>query len=141
MATALASSGTHVYGVGNAVGTTTFGNQTLPNSTNTQCGFLATIADAAALPTLAPVATAKGISLFPNPAHGTTTVQLPAGLATGPATLTVLDAVGRVVRTRTASVAAGTTATELDVAGLAPGVYALRIAVGESTGTARLVVE
>jgi hypothetical protein len=68
-------------------------------------------------------------------------VQLPAGLAAGEATLTVLDGLGRVVRTRTASLPAGTATTSFDVAGLAPGVYALRVAVGERRGTARLVVE
>jgi hypothetical protein len=63
------------------------------------------------------------------------------GLAAGPATLTLLDAVGRVVRTRTVPLAAGSQQAALDMADLAPGVYALRVAVGGSGGTTRLVVE
>jgi hypothetical protein len=45
------------------------------------------------------------------------------------------------VRARTVALAAGSSQTTFDVAGLAPGVYALRVAVGERQGTARLVVE
>jgi len=104
-------------------------------------GYLATLSPATGLPTTA-AAPLAGLHIAPNPASGSrATVQLPAGLAAGEATFTLLDALGRVVRTRTASLPAGTVAAPLDVAGLAPGVYALRVAVGERRGTARLVVE
>ena len=138
---ALSLSNGTVYVGGYTTGTATFGSHTLPNTGLLDTGFLATLADAAALPTIMPSAQAGGIGLFPNPARSTTAVQLPTGLAAGPATLTLLDAVGRVVRTCTALPAVGTTQTTLDVAGLAPGVYTLRIAVGASLGTTRLVIE
>lgn len=77
-----------------------------------------------------------GFSNYPNPAHGTTTVHLPA--STGPATLTLLDALGRVVRTQAA---APSTDCPLDLAGLAPGVYALRVQAGAALAVRQLVVE
>lgn len=140
-ASGLSSSGNQVYLAGSAGGNAAFGNQTTTGTSNTQYAFLAAVTDAVALPTLAPVALAEGLALFPNPAHHATTVQLPAGLAAGAATLTVLDATGRAVRSRTATLPAGTSQTTLDVAGLAPGVYTLRVAVAESLHTTRLVVE
>ncbi len=62
-------------------------------------------------------------------------MQLSPG--TGPATLTVLDALGRPVRTQTAS---GTRA-ELDLTNLMPGLYAVRVQAGAATATRRLMVE
>jgi len=119
----------------------TFGSIPVTGPFAGYAGYLATLSPATGLPTTA-AAPLAGLHIAPNPASGTrATVQLPAGLAAGPATFTLLDGLGRTVRTRTASLPAGTTAADLDVAGLAPGVYALRVAVGERRGTARLVVE
>ena len=89
--------------------------------------------------TATPAASATTVLSYPNPAHGRTTVVLP--IASGPATLTLLDALGRVVRTKLATAAAATPATELDLTGLAPGVYALRVAAGGHTATTHLAVE
>jgi len=141
VAPALTLAGNQLYVGGITTGNTTFGTQTLAGSISTPYGYLASIADAALLPATAPQTATTGLGVFPNPARGTATVQLPAGLGAGPTTLTLLDALGRVVRTRTMALPAGTTTTDLDVAGLAPGVYALRVATGERLGTARLVVE
>jgi hypothetical protein len=54
------------------------------------------------------------------------------------ATLTLLDAMGRTVRTQAAATNAR---TELDLAGLPAGLYAVRVQPGGSTATRRLVVE
>lgn len=119
----------------------TFGNFVATGPTGRYATCLATLSPATGLATTAAALPLAGLALYPNPAQRTTTVQLPAGLAAGPATLTLLDAVGRTVRARTVALAAGSAHTTFDVAGLAPGVYALRVAVGERRGTARLVVE
>jgi len=141
VAPGLALSGTQVYVGGTVVPAASFGSYPLATPVGGQVAYLASLTDAAALATPAAQPLAKAIVLAPNPTRGTTTVQLPAGLAAGPATLTLLDALGRVMRATTVALAAGTTATTLDVAGLAPGVYALRVAVDQRLGTARLVVE
>ncbi|MBO2009356.1 T9SS type A sorting domain-containing protein [Hymenobacter negativus] len=85
----------------------------------------------------APLATAaaKAIpvaQLFPNPAHGTATLRLPAGAPRQP--LTLSDALGRVVRRYPAP---ATAEAELDLRGLPAGTYVVRC--GELTQ--RLVVE
>ena len=93
------------------------------NSPLNALGFLARLTD----PTL-PTAAAAGralapAQLFPNPAHGTATLRLPAG--TAPAPLTLTDAQGRAVR-RYPAPAAGTLETALDLRGLPAGLYGLR---------------
>ncbi len=69
------------------------------------------------------------------------TVAFAAAAESSAATLTLLDALGRVVRAHTVVLPAGTATIGFDMAGLAPGVYALCVAVAGRTGTARLVVE
>ena len=130
---ALAVSGTSVYVAGTFANPTAgFGPATLTNpNPNTTLGFLAALTD----PTL--TATAAGrtlapVQLFPNPAHRTATLRLPAG--TAPAPLTLTDALGRAVRRY--PVPAGPEAA-LDLQGLPAGLYLLR-----GAGPAqRLVVE
>ena len=75
---------------------------------------------------------APAAQLFPNPAHGTATLRLPAAAARLPLTLT--DALGRLVRQYPAP--AGLEAV-LDLRGLPAGVYLVRC--GELSQ--RLVVE
>ena len=74
----------------------------------------------------APLATtaaarAAPAALFPNPAHGTATLRLPAGTARLPLTLT--DALGRLVRRYPAPVGPD---VEMDLRGLPAGVYVVR---------------
>lgn len=87
------------------------------------------------LPTRSPALQAA-LGLYPNPAHGTATVRVPAG--TGPATLTLLDALGRVVRTQRAPAGAD---YPFGLAGIVPGIYTLRVQVGEALATQKLAVE
>ena len=71
----------------------------------------------------APAKAAAPLSLWPNPAHGTATVRLPAGAETEP--LLLLDGLGRTVR-RFATPARGATDALLDLRGLPAGPYVLR---------------
>ncbi|WP_210521016.1 T9SS type A sorting domain-containing protein [Hymenobacter terricola] len=78
---------------------------------------------------------------FPAPffkATAPATVLLPAVPGATPATLTVLNALGHPLCTQTA---ATNSTTRLDLTGLAPGLYAVRVAAGSSAATHRLVVE
>jgi hypothetical protein len=77
------------------------------------------------------------MSLFPTPAHGQVHIRTPFIWGDCPLTLAILDALGRPVRTQTAAGAK----TDLDLTGLAPGLYAVRVAAGGATATQRLVVE
>ncbi|TGE17784.1 T9SS type A sorting domain-containing protein [Hymenobacter elongatus] len=77
-----------------------------------------------------------GLGLYPNPAHGTTTVLLPASAA--PASLTLLDALGRVLRVQAASTGAP---VAFDLEGIAPGMYTLRVQTGASWFVRTLIVE
>ena len=65
-------------------------------------------------------------------------MQLPLMPGTTTATLTVLNILGRAVHTQTAPTNAR---AELDLTGLAPGLYAVRVTVGTQIATRRLVVE
>ena len=134
-ATSLALGGAGmIYVGGSAYPAAVFGSLTLgANAT----GFLATIQDGTALPTAAPVPLAD-LRLFPNPAHGTVTIQLPAISGATMATLTILDALGRTLRTQTAATNAK---VEPDLTGLPPGIYAVRVQADSGTATRRLVAE
>ncbi|GAB3874338.1 hypothetical protein GCM10028824_27430 [Hymenobacter segetis] len=96
-------------------------------------GLLAGLGRAALATT--PAAPVPAFGLLPNPAHGMAMVRLPAGL--GAATLTVLDVLGRAVRSQTTTEAHA----ELDLTGLPAGLYAVRVAAGNQAITQRLVVE
>jgi hypothetical protein len=103
-------------------------------------GFYASLSDAAALATQS----ARGslaLSLAPNPAHGRATVQLPGTPGTTKATLTLSDALGRVVRSLALPLPAAGLRHELDLSGLAPGIYVLRGQAGAAYAVSRLVVE
>ncbi|GAA3934058.1 T9SS type A sorting domain-containing protein [Hymenobacter algoricola] len=92
------------------------------------------LAAAAAQPALA-------LSLYPNPAHAAATVRLPALPGTSQATLQLVDALGRVVRTEQVRLAAGGTSAELSLAGVAPGLYRLWVQAGSRRVSQALAVE
>ena len=87
---------------------------------------------------------AAGASLFPNPASGAGGATLAlAGLPPrAPLTVQVLDALGRAAGPpRTAAAGAdGTAALRLPTAGLAPGLYAVRVQVAGTAFALKLVV-
>lgn len=80
-------------------------------------------------------------TLAPNPARTAATLDLPAVPGAGTAVLTLLDGLGRAVRTETVTVPAAGLRHELRLAGLAPGLYLLRATAGATAATRRLVVE
>lgn len=133
---ALTSSGSLLYLGGSAGLPATFGTQTLAGASTRGAGFFATITDAMGLAVVGPGPLAE-LALAPNPAHGTTAVLLPAGVSRAEARLTLLDATGRVVRTQ---VARAELSVSLDLAGIAPGLYLLRVQTGEALAVRRLVV-
>ncbi|RAK63220.1 T9SS type A sorting domain-containing protein [Hymenobacter edaphi] len=126
-----------VYVSGNFRGTATFGSQVLTTAAPYQTGYLAVLNDPTLLPAAAP-ATPVALAAFPNPAHDMLTVQLPAPAAAR-TSLTLLDALGRPVRHY--AVTSGSTRLPLDLTGLAPGLYALRLTAAGRPLISRLVVE
>lgn len=104
-----------------------------PQRCLTRPGATITFTTARAL-AVVPAAAAGALALAPNPARASATLTLPAPLP-APAAAYLLDALGREVRQWPLPAHAPTAA--LDLAGLLPGLYLVRV----SGGTARLVVE
>ena len=96
--------------------------------------FYLNLAPAGALATNS-AALAAQVQVYPNPARGSFVLTRPAG--TGAASATLLNALGQVVRT----LALPTAETRVDLAGLATGVYTLRLTLGGQPVAKRLVVE
>jgi hypothetical protein len=130
-ADALVLVGATMYVVGRVTPPATFGSLTLANSAT----FLATLA-AVPLANVGLAAAQPGFEVFPNPARTVATVRVPAG--NNAAALTLTDALGRVVRTQSATAGRD---YPYDLAGLAPGVYALRMQAGAAVATQRLIIE
>jgi hypothetical protein len=78
------------------------------------------------------------VSLYPNPVSDELHVDINTPKATN-ATLSVLDATGRVVRKVDMSLAAGANATTVDLKGLADGVYMIRISNAKGLNFAQSV--
>ena len=88
----------------------------------------------------APAALAQLASLYPNPAHGTATLVLPATLRAGqPAPVEIVNALGQVVRRATHPATADELALPLD--GLAAGLYTVQARTAAGTISRRLTVE
>ncbi|MDO7885243.1 M36 family metallopeptidase [Hymenobacter cheonanensis] len=87
-----------------------------------------------------PAALAQQVALYPNPAKTSAFLELPASLGRQAVTATLVDALGRVVRTTTLP-AQGAVAHSLDLRGLSAGVYALRLNTSAGTVVKRLTVE
>ena len=136
----LAIVGSTIYVTGYLSPPATFGTQVITGLMNNNTAFLAALTD----PTLTATAAAQGplsFSLAPNPARTATTVQLAAQPGTPTATLTLRDALGRAVRTATVALPPAGLRHELDLTGLAPGLYAVQVRAGAAVATRHLVVE
>ena len=139
-ANALAISGTSVFITGVVSPPASFGAIPITSVSANSVAFLASLTD----PTLTATAASQSslsFTLSPNPARTAATVQLPAVPGTTTATLTLLDALGRTVRTATLPLPATGLRHELDLRGLVSGLYALQVRAGAATATRRLVVE
>jgi len=131
----IALSGTALAVVGSFNATANFGTQAITNAAlYSENAYLALLGPSV-LATAAEPASVAG-QLYPNPAHGMATVRVP--VSPGPATLTLLDALGRAVRAQSAPTG---TDVPFDLVGLAPGVYALRVQAGAAVATQKLVIE
>ncbi len=136
-------SGVAVDAAGNALvtgsftGTANFDNQTLNG--NARTGFVATLAGAGTLAT-ATTRPSLAAALYPNPAHGSFTLTLPP-LASATATATLLNALGQTISTRTLTLAPAGTTVPYATAGLAPGLYTLRVQAGGTATALRVVLE
>ncbi|WP_345223798.1 T9SS type A sorting domain-containing protein [Hymenobacter koreensis] len=76
------------------------------------------------------------ITFYPNPAHDAVTVELPAALRQQVTTVTLMSALGQLVRTFELAGAG-----PLPLTGLAPGIYTLRFVTPAGTVAKRLVIE
>ena len=81
----------------------------------------------------------NALEIYPNPATESVQLRLPGVPTARPATVEVLDVLGRAVRQRTAQLSA-TDAVQLDLRGLPAGLYGLRVLCGNVEYTGRVVV-
>lgn len=93
------------------------------------------------LATTTPALVAAEVSLYPNPAHGTFTVQVPAVPGASTVAVELLNSLGQVVRRQQTALPATGLALPVDAAGLAAGVYALRLQAGAKVFMGRVVLE
>ena len=100
--------------------------------TSTACSVVITATRASA-------ATRGGLELYPNPASETLRLRLP-GTSAHAATIELLDGLGRVVRTRSATLST-TDAAQLDLRGLPAGLYAVRVRTAAGQYAGRVVVQ
>ena len=136
-ANAVALSGNNVVVAGTITPAATFGALSITAPAGSQTGFVATLTDP--LLTATAPAAAASFGLTPNPATGCVQLRLPATLPATGARLSLTDALGRVVRS--AAVPAGSPTYSLDLGGLAPGLYLVRLTGAGPALTQRLVVE
>ncbi len=81
------------------------------------------------------------VSLFPNPAHGSFTVQLPPLAGQSAVQATLLNVLGQSVASRRIALTAAGAKADFDTRSLAPGVYVLRLAAAGQTIVQRVTVE
>ena len=100
------------------------------------------VSSACFIPTASRAASAlrHALDLYPNPATETVQLRLPGVPGARPATVAVLDVLGRTVRQRTAPLSA-TDAVQVDLHGLPAGIYAVRVTCADVEYTGRLVVQ
>ncbi|MDB5270939.1 MAG: C-terminal target protein [Hymenobacter sp.] len=114
-------------------------------SVGVDCGFnngapLATATSTTLLGTR-PAELAALVGLYPNPAHRTATLAVPAALLRQAAELTLLNSVGQVVRRVPVPAARADAQVALDLAHLPAGLYLVQLATGQGPLVKRLVVE
>ncbi|WP_354585094.1 DUF4331 family protein [Hymenobacter sp. UYCo722] len=88
-----------------------------------------------------PAALANLVQLYPNPAHASFTLLLPAELSRAAVTATLYNQLGQQVAKRTLAITAAGASAQFDVAGLAPGIYSLRLTGSFAQVVKRVVVE
>ncbi|OUJ73540.1 hypothetical protein BXP70_14185 [Hymenobacter crusticola] len=86
----------------------------------------------------APAQLTEQVSLYPNPAHGSVRLRLPAELAQQHLQVQLINTLGQTVLTQTL---AAQTTPEVILAPLAAGVYSLQLRTNQGVVTKRLVIE
>jgi hypothetical protein len=117
-----------------------FGSQQLISPGGGTCQFFAAIADRALLATTS-AKLSSDPRVFPNPAMGSTTVQMPSITGVDHVALVLCDALGRTVFTTKLALPAAGLSYQLPLTGLASGVYALQLTAGGNSVVRRLVIE
>ncbi len=84
---------------------------------------------------------AASVNLYPNPAHGSFTVQLPPLAGQREVRASLVNALGQVVLSRTITLTAAGATTEFATQSLATGVYVLRLQADNQVLTKRVVLE
>jgi len=92
------------------------------------------LATAAVLP-------AAAVDVYPNPAHAAFSVQVPGVGQASSVQATLLNGLGQVVRCQPAALPLAGTTLLLETAGLAAGVYTLRLTAGATVLARRVVVQ
>lgn len=128
--------GNHVYVAGTIAPPVTFGSLAITTSSGS---FLASLLDNNTLLASTTAAT-TAIDFYPNPAHQTATLELPATMRAGqPTTVHLLNSVGQVVGTFTPPV--GEAKLLLPLSGLPAGVYTVQAFTSLGPISRRLTVE
>ena len=81
------------------------------------------------------------VSVFPNPAHQSFTVAIPAVSGARTAQVAIINALGQVVRTQAVGLSANATQASIDAANLAAGIYTVRVKAGHETANVRLTIQ
>lgn len=81
------------------------------------------------------------VAVFPTPTHASATVQVPPMVGVGTIRLRLCDALGHPVRTVEAALPAVGLRQELDLRGLASGLYLVQLQAGTTVVTRRLLVD
>ncbi|WP_046245501.1 T9SS type A sorting domain-containing protein [Hymenobacter terrenus] len=142
-ASSLAVSGENVYVVGDFFSNSVqFGAFALahPNP-STRANYLASLRDAPQVLSATPRLTLAGVSLYPNPARGQAVVQIPGGSGAAQATVTLINALGQLLHTHTLTLPANGATTAVPLAGLAAGLYVMRVQAGDRQTAHQLIVE
>ena len=96
---------------------------------------------AATLLATAPAQLASQVTVYPNPARESFTVALPSVAGATAVQVELLNALGQVVRRQQAALPAAGAQLPVATAGLAPGIYTLRLAAGSAVVTKRVTVQ
>jgi hypothetical protein len=81
------------------------------------------------------------VSVFPNPAHQSFTVAIPAVSNARQAQVDIINSLGQVVRTQAVSLSANATQATVEAANLAAGIYTVRVKAGNETANVRLTIQ
>ncbi|MGI4865682.1 MAG: fibronectin type III domain-containing protein [Janthinobacterium lividum] len=84
---------------------------------------------------------AGAVELYPNPAHQAVSLLLPAMPGATTAQISLLNGLGQTIQTKQVVLSGVATQTQLDLVGVVPGLYTVRVAVGKQSASQRLAVE